>query len=539
MTSSERATAAGWTVAERRFAAAGCLVLAAASLVHYLHDLRLREPAERFVRQFSVDRRHPFEAAAMRLEPSGDLACAMAVDAALREETRKASRQELLEARDVMLSAVAVRPGWPFHAYLLGQTAMGLSANPQSGDPSRAELWAVPLRVASRAAPGADAIAEGRGSAYLAMWPHLDAALRAEAPAALRRAFLNTAFVSREFRSAAAALGSDQALTLLPDVRRPLRAATKVLSSVGDIPSMTLLYGRLLRADRRERAADLQKIEKRQRLGDLEGKRAECEKWVEEHSIRDFDDALGRAEVARLLELWPNDRSGNWSSDPRADFASFFLTGREADVKGEALLRAVEALAGVPPGVRARVRLLAGDESGALEVAGQAEPDPFEWSLFFVSLARLKLLQGNPAQARAALQRVSPEAMEDCEVLLARRQVAQALADSREAESVRQKLEAAGPGGRRDSWSAGGTVLLCLDPVRTRGRVLQVSTQTASPAVVSYGWDGGRAGIAPIPKGEGVLRIPVAGLSGRRSLSIRALVGGPIQTVRATLEPLP
>src|SRR6266567_2153895 len=63
-----------------------CLLLTAVSLAHYVRDLRLREPAEGFVRRFSLDRRHPLEIAAMGLEPSGDLASAMAVDTALSEE---------------------------------------------------------------------------------------------------------------------------------------------------------------------------------------------------------------------------------------------------------------------------------------------------------------------------------------------------------------------------------------------------------------------------------------------------------------------
>jgi hypothetical protein len=534
----ESAAWARWSVGQRRLAGAVCLALAALSLVHYVGDLRLRDPAERFVRNFSVDRRHPFEVAAMRLEPSGDLACAMAVDAALRE-TPRVPPEELMEARDLMLRALAVRPGWPFHAYLLGQTAAGLSAHSDGGDPpSRPDQWAVPLRVAARAAPGADSIAEVRGSAYLEMWPHLDSALRAEAAAALPRAFLDPAFVSREFPAAVAALGAPEASALIPDAARPLREAVRVLSAAGDIQAMSTLYPRLLLAERGARADDLRKIEKRDRLGDLEGKRTACLNWVAEHAIGEYDDAPGRAEVARLLELWPSDRWGAWTADPRADLVAFFLNGREEAVRAGPLARTVEALAGVPSSIRARAKVLAGDESGALELAGQAEPDSFEWVPFFASLARLKLRQGEPAQARAALERLPPAAMDDCEVLLARREVAQVLADGREVESVRQKLESAAPGGRRDSWSPGGTLLLCLDPLRVRGHVLEVSTQTASPAVVAYGWDGGRAGISSIPKGEGVLRIPVAGLSGRRSLSIRALAGGPVQPVKATLEPI-
>jgi len=490
----------------------------------------------------------------MELEPSGDLACAMAVDTALAEAPlgkpsggsspqgrdggipAVGRSEELPQARDLMLRALEVRPGWPFHPYLLGRAVAELSISPLGLDSSsRSDLWAVPLRQAAAAAPGVDAIAEARAAAYLNAWPRLDAGLRDEAPSALRRAFLNPDFVSRQFGAAIGALGPPQTLRLLPDAAKPLRAAIKALSRTGDILSVMDLYGRLQRAERSERADDLRKVEQRERRADLEGKRAACSNWIYAHRIADFDDAPGRAEVARLLELWPNDQGGAWSSDPRAELVGFFLNGRQRDVRGEALARAVEALAGVPSSVRARAKILAGDESGALELAEQAEADPIEWTPFFIDLARFEMRQGNPAQARAALERLAPTAREDCETLLVRRELARTLADGRELESVGQKLMSTA--GLRESWSAGGTLSICLDPARTQGRVLAVALQSEGPAVVSYGWEGGRSGIVLVSKGEDVLRIPLGGMAGRRSLWVKALAGGPIQPGRAALEP--
>ena len=143
--------------------------------------------------------------------------------------------------------------------------------------------------------------------------------------------------------------------------------------------------------------------------------------------------------------------------------------------------------------------------------------------------------QGKPAQARAALERLAPTAREDCETLLVRRELARMLGDGRELESVGQKLMSTGA--MRDSWSAVGTLSTCLDPARAQGRVLAVAVQSEAPAVVSYGWDGGRSGIVLVSKGEDILRIPLRGIGGRRSLWIKALAGGPIQPGRATLEP--
>lgn len=545
---------AQWTVGQRRLAGAACILLAAASLAHYVRDLRLRSPVERFARRFSLDHRHPLEVAAMRLEPSGDLACAMVVHAALREKTAASPppegaapvgavpdpavdrREMLLEARDLMLRAIAVRPGWPVHLYLLGETAAELSGESRGSGSRASQLWADPLRQATAGAPGTDAIAVVRGSMYLKNWPQLDAALRAEAPAVLQRAFLDPSFVSREFGATVRVLGVDQASPLLPDAAKPLRAAVKILSREGDIRSAAIFYERFLRAERSERADSLRRVEQRDRLGDLDGKRKACWSWVSEHSINDFDDAQGRAEVARLLELWPDDQGGSWSTDPRAEIVTFFLSGREREVKGEALSRAIEVLAGVPSSVRARAKILAGDASGAIELTGQAESDPLEWTPFFVDLARFELRQGRPGQARAALERVSSTALDECDVLLVRRDVARVLADARELESVVRKLESAGPAGGRYSWSAGRTLSLCIDPARAKSGFLAIATQSESPAIVTFGWDGGRSGVLAVPAGESALRVPLAGVTGRRTLSIRALAGGPVRPGRVTVE---
>src|SRR5260370_41608584 len=108
--------------------------------------------------------------------------------------------------------------------------------------------------------------------------------------------------------------------------------------------------------------------------------------------------------------------------------------------------------------------------------------------------------QGKPAQARAALERFGLTALEDCEALLVRRELARILGDGRELESVGQKLMSTAA--LRESWSAVGTLSICLDPTRAQGRVLAVALQSEAPAVVSYGWDGGRSGIVLVSKGE-------------------------------------
>ncbi len=444
--------------------------------------------------------------------------------------------EQLRAARDLMLDAVEARPGWAYHRFLLGRVVYAAARGSRNTNPvGRTELWAVPLRRAAEAAPGA-AMWATLGGAYLESWSGLPPAMRAEAPAVLKRAFLDPGFVSRTFLSAATALGREEAIRLLPDLSRPLRAAVEALSRGGDVAGAAVLFGRLERAERKQRAVDLWKIEERDRLGDIEDLRAACSGWVSEHPISDFDHPPGRALVARILELWPNDKTGDWRTDPRGELVRFFLNGRERDVKGEAMDRAVEALSGVPQAVRARVKLLAADPHRAQALTGESETeDSFEWTPFFVELAGFELKRGHAREARMALERLAPDAHEECDLLLARREVARALGDGLELDAVSQRLESLSasfyPQG---AWSADGTLSLCVDPEQSASRFLTVELVTQSPALVSYGWDGGRLG-ALLVRGNGVVRVPLTGLIGRRTFSIRALIGGPARPVAVFL----
>jgi hypothetical protein len=537
--------ASRWTPGRRRTTAVLSFALAALALAHYDHDVRLRRPAEEFVRRFTVGRRFPLDVAALTLEPSGDLACAMAVDAALRDESDSSSssaspsryrRQELSDASLLMARALAVRPGWAVHEYLLGEAAARLlpAAAASAADTAR---WAEPLRQASLAAPGMDAIAVARASAYLERWSTLDDQLRATASGVLRRAFLDPDFVTARLASAIQILGTRPALQLLPETEAPLKAAIKPLSRTGDVPAVAALYDRLVHAENAELADYVRKVEGRERLGDVAGRKSACWNWLSRHSVYDFDDRDGRAKLARLLDLCTRDAGATWNADPRSELVSYFLNGREREVRGDTLARSLDAFAGVPASIRARGRILAGDAAGALELADQAAGDAFEWTPVFVDLARLELSRGNAAKARAALERVPFASRDACDVLLARRDVARALADPRELDLVHQLLDRAAPGNARDAWSPGGTLALCLDPTKSAGRVLIAAAQGDADTVVSYGWDGGRLGVLLIEPGQESLRIPVTNLAGARNLSIRTLAGGPIRLGRVGLQP--
>ena len=528
----------------RLFAASVSLFLATLSVTHSQRDLRLRRRAEKFRSDFAIDRRWPY-VRNMRLEPAGDLAADIVVQAALREgpDGSRASvsrrNEELSAARDLMAEAIAVRPGWAYHPLLLGRVAAEAGRAGNAGPPVPPELWASPLQAAAEAAPGLDAAWVALGKAYLENWAGLSPATRAAALPVLRRALLDREFVARSFRAVVGSLRRSEAMAIVPESTGPLEAAAHVFSEDGDIEGVAQMMVEMDRAERQERAGDLREIEERNRLGDTEGLRAGCLAWSREHPAGDFDDPVGRAELARLLELWPSDRTGSWFRDARGVLVRFFLNGRQSDVRGETLARALESLSGVPDAVRARVKLLTGNLESAEELTRNVEDrDSPEWTSYFVELARLQLKRGDAQKARDALGRVSPAAREGCDVLIARREVARFLQDNGELLAVSRMLEPLRLAAQSVSASPGSSeasVSLCLDREWTSGRVLAVSIEVAAPAVVVYGWDGGRSGPVSVSERSNVLHVPVGRLSGRHTFSVRAPAGGPVRGLRAAV----
>lgn len=503
-------------LAARLSLAIACLVAAAFSVAHYRHDLRLRRAGERFVEKYRLDE-PPLEAATRRLEPAGDLAVAAAVSAMLpaqiearrtdgAEDPPAASADSLREARSLLLAAVRSRPGGGYHRLLLGRAEYLLDR--PGGDTPGSERWALALSRAADAAPGLDSLWTTLATAYLESWNRLSTRRRSEASAVFARALEDPEFVSREFLATASGLGTERALALLPARRASLAAAFEQLAKSGDLQAAARLIGSLREADRRERVADLARIEERFRLGDVEGLRIACRHWLSAHPVEEFDDPAGRREAARILELWPSYRPGSWGGDPRGELVRFFLAGREKDVDPEALLRAVQTLPAVPGPVAARVRLLAGDAYAAESLARRAgDAGSFEWTPYLVARARFELSRGRPREARQALRRIAPAAAQQCDVLLVRRDVAAALGDAAGRDAADQGLA---PLVHRSVQSqntrrAGATVSLCLDPRRLAGGRLAVDLEPRGPAIVSYGWNGGQIGTLMVQTPERLL----------------------------------
>lgn len=524
--------------------ALACGVLAAASIASFRREAAERDAAESFVRRFALDMRRPDEIGAMKYEPAADLAASIAVNASLSDLGGAAPAsggavdpaQEAAAARDLMLDAMAKRPGWAYHRFLLGRLAYRLPG--AAADPSSPawQTWATPLRLAAEAAPGLDATWTALASAYLENWQKLSPAQRTEALPILRRALQDATFLSSQFLSISETVGAEQASSLLPENSELLSAAASVFASKGDLAAAKSLMDRADAAEKVERQEALAKIEVRFRMRDRDGLAAACADWANRHPVAVLDDPAGRAQAARVLELWPGDRGGPWESDPRAELVRFFLDGRESSIAGETLARTLAALSDVPDYVTARVTLRAGDVSAAQEIASHPQdPGAPEWVPYYADLARLFLKQGRAREARGALDLVPFAAREDCDALLARRDVARALKDSGELGIVGQRLDVLKNAARSvDTAAEGATLSVCLDPEQA-GQPVSLKVSAAGPSIVQYGWGRGRAGTLFL-QGDRVVGVPVAGLSGRRDLTVRTVAGSP---VRASILPAP
>jgi len=451
--------------------------------------------------------------------------------------------RSLQDARDLMLDAVAQRPGSAVHRLRLGQVVFWRSR--LAGGPpfaQRAELWLVPLELSAAAAPALEETWVSLAEGYLDAWSELSSSRREAAPGILKNAFFDPQFVSRNFLSAAAVTGLSQAKALLPSASRPLEMAARALARHGDMSGAAELWMRRREAERGEREGDLRRVEDRRRLGDLPGLRIACEAWMSAYSVDGLDDPTGRADAARILEICPNDRPGSWRGDARGRLIRFFLDGRESDVSADVLARAAEPLSGVPKSVAARIQLRAGRPSAAEDLAQHyREPDTPDSVSCLVALASRELERGQIAAARAALERLGPSGG-GCDALLARRAVARAGGEAADVARMNERLlldRSRGRSAQPLSGSSPITFELCLDPEAMGSSVLGLQVETAGPALLAYGWDGCTSGVLAVAEGSSILCVSLVGRSGSRSFSIRTLAGGPLREARAAVLAAP
>jgi hypothetical protein len=184
------------------------------------------------------------------------------------------------------------------------------------------------------------------------------------------------------------------------------------------------------------------------------------------------------------------------------------------DLAGARPLVLASPLVGTPPagpgagGQRSRrnlrasalLLLLAAEDVGWRRILDHSDTlGSSEWMPFFVEKARRQLERGAPAEAEAALAEMPRFDLEQCEVLLVRRDVARA----RERSVELAGLEAAWPRAfpktlSVPAWpaSGAGTLSLCVDPEADGASDLVVTLGASEPALAWWGWDGCREGVS-------------------------------------------
>jgi hypothetical protein len=291
------------------------------------------------------------------------------------------------------------------------------------------------------------------------------------------------------------------------------------------------LRSRVDHAERSARAASLERIRERRRLGDTWGQRAAAMGWMSAHQLEDLDDATGRAETAEVLALWPGSHRGSWSKDPRAELVRYFLSGRERSVDGSVLLATTSLLEGVPEPVKARVAALAGWTWEAEQLMrSSGTRGSFEWTPVVVDLARAHAANGRPDLAEPAIDLAPRAARDECNMLLARREIDGN--DPEITERLHRLTPDAIPG---EAWSASGALPLCVDPRRHGDATIVVTLESPAVSLVSWGWDGGRVG-SILVDGRRELRVDLSGIEGRHPLGIVTEAGPKVRVLEATIE---
>ncbi len=527
------------------------VILGVISGLVYVADRALRKEAITVGEKYRFDVRRPVVLAEMEVAPAGDLAIQWAGSgvvadllvpqpwAALPFEDRQIwlesiqkFDEELKDVESLLLRALAVRPGWAYHRFLLGQVVYvrdrrrGLKERP-------VEMWDRPLALAMRGAPGDEVIAAFRAGAWLESWDSLPADVKKGASGLFRSAFLDAGFVARGFLPAQAVLGTDAVMALLPEDTQSLRQARDAMRKTGDVAAVAVLQERWAKAEIAEREAELAYLERRAEIGDRVGLRGGCSSFAARHKIGDLDRPEERARFSRLLQLWPADKTGTWRTDPRGEIVRFFLEGRSQSVDGHALARAASMLTSIPESVQARVALLARDRYLWRQLVKQSEEaGMFRWTPFFTDLAWAELKSGRVEEAAEALGRIAPLAQDECDVLLARRAVESARGNQTAREVVSEALVRARPLEFLESdWSQKGLLSLCVDPEADGHRSLAVQLVAGGPVLVSWGWDGGTTGWRYVT-GVETLLVPLTGISGRRVFFLESLAGPRVMASR-------
>jgi hypothetical protein len=518
------------------------VVLAGASVAHYIHDAEKRTPADSFVRRFHVTERRPEYAETIRFVPAADLAGEVAGEVALQDalgtvslsDIEPAQRElwvdnladldrEIETARQLLLQSIRERPGWAYHRSLLGMIEYVRARRRVQLGPVP-DRWLRPLELAMRASPNDSMLATFAAEALLESWPHLEPVDVQRVNPIFRAALADASFVSRHCLDLVELFGHDAVWRLLPDAAQPLRAALQAEIDAGDSAAAAELNARWERAEWQSREFDLREIRKCLVRGDADCARSACRTWAQKHPVFRWDTKAGRRQAAAVLDSWPNE-PGEWRDDPRTDFVNFFLD-RPADADGKAVMRAASAMTDTPRPIFARAAILAGD-IGAAETIARADESrgTFEWTRYGVDRARSALAAGKTREALAALETVSPAAQNECDVVLARAAIARASGNPASLSTASDRL----------LWSQ-TSLPLCVDPAQRHTLLLLDLNIAREPALVDYGFDGGRSKTIFLQPGRVRVAVPLEDRIGRHIFSYHPIAGGDVTPIDTVLQ---
>jgi hypothetical protein len=486
--------------------AVSCGVLAFLAYDAHALDRDQRKPVDAFAQKYTMTLRRPDVTTTLQYAPSADFAADLLADASLRDATMTVRLagltpeqriawldavgrldEQLGSAAGLALDAMTQRPGWPYHAGLLGQLVYTRDARALSPSiVTQSNRWSVPLRVATSVASNDTLLWQFTALAYLQTWPELGPHHQDATPV-FRRAFQDVDFVRATFSSAAQIIGTDAAIDNLPESPRPLWAAFNQLANAGDVEHAWRVHQEWDAAEWRQRAIDLAAIEKAASKSNLAIVRALCQTWTRNHSVWDYDSPAAHAQAARLLELWPVSESGKWANDARADIIRYFISGRREGASGALLVRTAEAVSGVPQPMQAQLRVLASDIGGAELIAKKSDSfGSFEWKPYLFELSRYWVKKGDGSKAQAAVAQLPAIARDECEVRVT--QIADA--DNLRLDPIRIALA-----GNMD-------VPLCLARRTAVQLILTSSSETG--VIVDCGWDGARSTSVFVPNGQAI-----------------------------------
>lgn len=505
-----------------------CLAAGFASYAIFAEDGASRLPADRFAEKYQLPLRRPEIVDSLKYAPSGAFATDLVADATLRDvvvpislnglapEVRAAwldavprYEEQMADATELSLDAIAERPGWPYHASLVGQLTYTQDVRALSADLiERHARWSEPLYSAAMTAGSDEGLWQSLALAYVQTWPALSPAHSATAPQVFRNAFVDPEFLRRTLGPTMQIVGKDTALASIPESPAALWEAFEQLNDDGDIASAWRLHQRWDAAEWESSVEDLRTAERALRSGDVNRGRQLCERWAARHSVWNYDSAAAHQMAIRLLEIWPSGRRGVWPNDARARIVRYLLP-RIGDRTSAGPLKVIEDLDYVPDEIRAECQLVAGDIGESWRVATEAADFGVsnDWTNYIVAAVRAAALQGDRSRAARLAQYLPRRVMSGC--------TGAAVTSLLSGNKTSLSAQPAGP----TSVPAGTAVVICTPSGRMETTIL---AEAGTACIADVTVDSARVGSLSIPA-EDILKVTVRHQPGLRTIAVAPL----------------